>query len=73
MCASTFLGKATNLYDFTGINTFTTNYHNYNDPFHFSDRVAAKMMEIIYDSDSTHQQQMLDSIYTLPEKIDILD
>ena len=62
---TSFFGK--NLYDFTGINTFTTDYHNYNDPFHFSDRVAAKMMQIIYEPDSVRQQQMLDSIYNLPK------
>lgn len=55
------------IYNFTGENIWNSDYHNYNDPAHFSDRVASKIMQIIYEPDSVRQQQMLDSIYNLPK------
>lgn len=52
-----------NLYDFSGINTYTQDYRNYNDLSHFKPYIASDVMRIMYEKDSTLQQQWMDSIY----------
>jgi len=54
-----------NFYDFSGVTVYSQDYHNYHDPAHFSDRVAADIMSIIYDSDKERQTQRIDSIYNV--------
>ena len=52
-----------NVFSFEGKNSITEDYHNYQNATHFWPHIAAKMMQIIYESDSARQQQMIDSIY----------
>lgn len=51
------------LFDFSGKNVFTDDYHNYMETVHFTPRVAEKIMNVVYDSDSIHQQFLMDSIF----------
>lgn len=52
-----------NFFDFSGKNVFTDDYHNYYEPSHFTDRVAAKIMDIVYELDSARQQYLMDSVF----------
>lgn len=41
------------VYDFSGKTIFSADYHNYNDPMHYSDKVAKKIMSIIYHKNAS--------------------
>lgn len=53
-----------NLYDFSGRNKITQDYHNYFDLLHYSSEVASEIMRIIY-LDRQDYLAAMDSLYTL--------
>jgi hypothetical protein len=53
------------LYDFSGKNKFTEDYHHFLDPVHYSPQVASEIMRIIYINDKEKQQAAFDSIFSL--------
>lgn len=51
------------VYDFSGKNLFTEDYHNYYEESHYRPIVAMKIMSIIYNTDSLYQCKQLDSLF----------
>lgn len=51
------------VYDFSGNNCFTDDYHNYYEESHYRPHVAAEIMRIIYERDDAYQSFLLDSIF----------
>lgn len=39
-----------NVFDFSGINTFTDDYHNYYESSHYRPHIAARIMQIVYEN-----------------------
>lgn len=52
-----------NVYDFSGKNRITDDYHNYYEASHYRPHVAAEIMRIIYEKDQVYQSFLLDSIF----------
>lgn len=51
------------VYDFSGKNRITDDYHNYYEASHYRPHVAAEIMRIIYEKDQVYQSFLLDSIF----------
>lgn len=51
------------VFDFSGRNVITEDYHNYLDLVHFSPQVASELMRIVYIEDSQARQAAIDSLY----------
>lgn len=53
------------LFDFSGRNLITEDYHNYYDPVHYKKRIGAMILRIIYIKDNTARKAAIDSLYCL--------
>lgn len=51
------------LFDFSGRNRITEDYHNYVDPVHYKSQIANQIMRIIYTEDAQARKASIDSIY----------
>jgi len=52
-----------NVWDFSGHNLLTEDYHNYYENSHYRPIVANKIMSIVYNTDSIKQKMQLDSLF----------
>ena len=53
------------LFDFSGRNIITEDYHNYYDPVHYKKRIGAMILRIIYIKDNMARKAAIDSLYCL--------
>ena len=54
-CLETLFGKE-NEFDFSGVNTWSTDYHNYYDTIHYRPQVATEILNIIYPEPSENTE-----------------